>query len=99
MVISINCQMGFLGHWAVTIITLLQLSLTSAPDRPVVNLLLFAHKDIGGTYLLINGQVQALCKQHEPVHFTAQGEDKRKVAGMLGYFVDLCWFAKFHLPL
>ena len=36
----------------------------------------FADKDIEGTYLLINGQVQALCKQHEPVHFTVHGEDK-----------------------
>ena len=40
----------------------------------------FADKDIEGTYLLINGQVQALCKQHEPVHFTVQGEDKTTVA-------------------
>ena len=36
----------------------------------------FADKAIEGTYLLINGQVQALCKQHEPVHFTVQGENK-----------------------
>ena len=35
---------------------------------------------IEGTYLLINGQVQALCKQHEPVHFTVQGENKTTVA-------------------
>ena len=40
----------------------------------------FADKDIEGTYLLINGQVQALCKQHEPVHVTVQGEDKTTAA-------------------
>ena len=40
----------------------------------------FADKAIEGTYLLINEQVQALCKQHEPVHFTVQGEDKTTVA-------------------
>ena len=40
----------------------------------------FADKAIEGTYLLINGQVQELCKQHKPVHFTVQGEDKTTVA-------------------
>ena len=39
-----------------------------------------ADKAIEGTYLLINGQVQALCKQHEPVHFTVKGENKTTVA-------------------
>ena len=51
-----------------------------------------ADKDIEGTYLLINGQVQALCKQHEPVHFTVQGEDKTTVAVQaVTPLCDLCW--------
>ena len=59
----------------------------------------FADKAIEGTYLLINGQVQALCKQHEPVHFTVQGEDKTTVAVQAAatllctatLLCDLCW--------
>ena len=41
-------------------ITLLQLSLMSAPDRPVVNLLPFCRQGQAVSYLLINGQVQAV---------------------------------------
>ena len=60
----------------------------------------FADNDIGGTYLQINGQVQALCKQHEPVHFTAQGDDKTKSSSAPGLRCATCadlqsWFCHY----
>ena len=69
-------------------ITLFQLSLMSHQTDQLLTCCSFADKDIEGTYLLINGQVQALCKQHEPVHFTVHGEDKTAVAEQA---VTLLW--------
>ena len=80
----------------ITLLTVEMGFLESVFEDQLLTCCCFADKDIGGTYLLINGQVQALCKQHEPVHFTAQGEDKTKVAVQLGH---LCRFAKVRFPI
>ena len=85
-------------------ITLLQLSLTSAPDRPVVNLLQFCRQGHGG-HLLTNKWTSpsSLCKHHEPVHFTVEGEDKMTVAVQAGLVVRLlcayCRLSKFVLSI
>ena len=52
------------------------------------------------TYLQINGQVQALCKHHKPVHFTAQGDDKTKSSSAPGLRCVTCadlqsWFCHY----
>ena len=75
-ILRISLWRPLVGQWAVTIYTLFQLSLMSHQTDQLLTCCSFADKDIEGTYLLINGQVQALCKQHEPVHVTVQGEDK-----------------------
>ena len=84
-------------------ITLLQLSLKLHQTDQLLTCCRFADKDIEGTYLLINGQVQALCKQHEPVHFTVQGKDKTTVAVQAGLVVRLlcadCRLSKIVLSL
>ena len=81
------------------------------PDDQLLTCCSFADKGIEGTYLLLNGQVQALCKQHEPVHFTVQGGEQnnsssagchslvRLVLTAANHERNLVvWWYKFHCP-